>query len=232
MANRTGRLSGNDYLYVIERFAVRVAKSIVGGEMTEPNNPFGDLYHQKENAFSEVKGSGLSSGPIVEVNQLERHLDDIERHDHQYVFVLYRNRRWEHGRWVYLPRRAGRTQKALEKFLTLNVREVYILHISVVEAIFRNCPEKDIKCYLMQRGPKTYIKLYPGKMKKLVRRHGALADFGLEPDDYAIESGRRAAKFNGQSIQVAVSTIKPKQLSEEAFWAASVPAVFGPASVS
>ncbi len=45
MTKRADRLSGNDYLYVIERFTVRIARSIVGGEITKANNPYGDLYH-------------------------------------------------------------------------------------------------------------------------------------------------------------------------------------------
>lgn len=219
MANNwTGRLSGNDYLYVIEKFAVRVAKSIVGGEITEQNNPYGDLYHRGSDSFSEVKAAGLSAGAIVDKGQFERHLADLERHDHRYAFVLYNSRRWEHGRWVYLPQKASKTKGTLEKFLTLNVREVHVVHISVIEAIFRNCPKKDLKCYLMQRGPKTYIRLYPGKIRSLVNQPGSLKELGLNPDDYLVRvSRKRVARFDDRTVKVEVLTIKPRPISEVSF---------------
>lgn len=218
MANSwTGRLSGNGYLYVIESFAVRVAKSIVGGEITEPNNPYGDLYHRGADSFSEVKAAGLSAGAIVDKNQFERHLADLEHHDHRYIFVLYNGRRREDGRWVYLPQKASKTKSTLEKFLTLNLREVHVVHISVIEAIFRNCPKKDLKCYLMQRGPKTYIRLYPGKIRSLVNEPGSMAELGLNPEDYSVGVKKKIAKFDGRALKVKVLTVKPRPISEVSF---------------
>ena len=218
MANSwTGRLSGNGYLYVIESFAVRVAKSIVGGEITEPNNPLGDLYHRGPKSYSEVKAAGLSAGPIVDRDQFDRHLEDLEQHDHRYVFVLYNGRRWENGRWIYLPQKASRTRGTLEKFLTLNVREVHVVHISVIEAIFRNCPKKDLKCYLMQRGPKTYIRLYPGKIRNIVNEPECLVELGLDPNDYLVGVRKRVVRFDGRAIPVEVLTVRPKPFSDESF---------------
>ncbi len=216
MAKKAVRLSGNGYLYVIERFAIRLAKSIVGGEITGPNNPYGDLYHKESGAFSEVKAAGLSRGPIIERDQLERHFADLEKHDHWYIFVLYDSRKWNKGKWVYLPRRVGRTENALQNFLKLNVKEVWSVHISVIEAIFR-FRKRDIRCYNMQRGPKTYLIIYPGFLKKLVRESRLLADLGLEPNDYLVETRQEFVRFQGKAIRIEVSAIKPKSFSEESF---------------
>ncbi|MBI2003785.1 MAG: hypothetical protein HYS78_02305 [Parcubacteria group bacterium] len=220
MAKRTGRLSGNDYLYVIARFAVRVAKSIVGGEITGPNHPYGDL-HLVDNptdseVFWEVKASGLSSGPIICRDQLERHIENSERCEHGYVFVLYQNRKWHKGKWRYLPQRMARTERSLEKFLVLSMKEVFVVHISVVDAIFRSRP-RDVRCFNMQRGPKTYLKIYPGVLRKLVDSPKRLADLGLEPDDYVVEAERQVIRFQNWKIQVLVSTIRTKYASEVSF---------------
>lgn len=217
--NWTGRLSGNDYLYVIARFAVRLAQSIVGGEIIGNNHPYGDLRlvdrPTDTEVFWEVKASGLSSGPIICRDQLERHLENSERCEQGYVFVLYQNREWQKGRWRYLPRQ-NRTQKTLEKFLLLNVREVFVVHISVVEAIFR-ARKRNVRCYNMQRGPKTYLKIYPGILRSLVDDVGGLSDFGLKSDDYVVKKKRQIIRFQSQKVQILVSTIRIKLPTDISF---------------
>lgn len=135
MSKRLTRLTYSECLQVIEDFGVRVSRGLFGGVILAPNDPRGDLYHPESNAFSEVKASGLSGGPLVVIEQLERHQEGLEHCDRLYAFVLYNDRGKYRGKRCNLPIRMGTCEHNLRRFLAENAKEVYRIHTEAFERL-------------------------------------------------------------------------------------------------
>lgn len=205
------RLSYPECLQVIEQFGVRVAQSIIGGEVTDSSHPCGDLYHAERNAFSEVKVSGISGGPIIPEEQLGRHYEDSDRCDREYVFVLYANRKWIRGKYVYLPIRMGKDEATLRRFLVRSIKVVYVVHVSVVWAVYEMHKRNGtVQEYMMQRGLKRYIKIPHADLRSMVTNIQTLSQFGLNPDQYILQQTHELARFRNFKIPVPVFRIMPR----------------------
>jgi hypothetical protein len=199
------------HLAVIEKFGVEIAQSVVGGEITRPNDPNGDLYHDGQNAYFEVKASGTSSGAIIVKDQLERHLDNLERQEQYYVFVFYLNRVWQNGRFLYTTLRNAKTRLALENFLVKNLREIQIVHVEVIDSIFRYQSKLGrVRTYVMKRGPKTYVKIRGEEVRSLAVGDTELGKFGFDPGKFSVSNGRKTIRFKGFRRKISFLKIEPK----------------------
>jgi len=217
MAKRSSRLSYGECLGVIKDFGVRVSRSLFGGIILSPNDPRGDLFHPETPAFSEVKASGLSGGPLVVLTQLERHQENLESHDHLYSFVLYKDRGRHRGKRRNLPIRMGKNEHTLRKFLAVNARRVYRIHLSIVLATVRAHPEW-IKTYQMARGPKTYLRIPPKHLEKLAGTDlETWQSLSLNPSDYQFQECRDVVRFRNYRVSVLVYRITPIVATDDSF---------------
>ena len=212
--NNGPRLSYSESLKEVELFAVKVAQSLVEGEITRPNHPQGDLYNADVNCFYEVKGSQLSAGPIICEEQLARHHEDLERSDQRYVFVMYEGRVWKDGRYQYLTVRMGRRgQNVLRRFLASRIRKVYVLHVSVVMGIYEFHRQRgDIQEYMMQRGLKRYVKIPDTDLRSLGKDRELLRRFSLEPLEYIADERLELGAFRNFRLQVPVVRVLPNPI--------------------
>lgn len=189
-------LSYHEKLQIIENFSVRFAQSIIGGTKTPPNDPYGDLCHE-DGTYSEVKGSGNSSGAIIRRKQLNRHCTGPTQN---YVIVFRENRFLKDGQWCYPTLQKARTPKTLEKYLLETVREVYVVDKMAVKKLYlklRRRPGRE-KEHQFRTGPKIYIKMRP-------------SDFiGAVLFGYAHSSELRMVQFESQTVRFGLNRIVAK----------------------
>jgi len=193
-----------DKLKVIESFAITVAQNIVGGERTRPNHPDGDLFHPETGLFSEVKCAGDSGGAIIVRSQIKRHTHPRRGKTREYILVFYRNCGMDRGKKRCLTFRRGRTPELLEKFLAENTREICIIDSRVILALYKKRRQKDERTYMMQRGPKTYLKMRPNVFVPFYRDVSFLTELGLESKDYRVERSPELVRFSQYKIRVMV----------------------------
>lgn len=197
--------SSSECLYVIEKFGREIAKMIVGGSELPLNHSCGDLEH-KDGSYSEVKASQVSAGPIIPQEQLIRHYEDWRRCE-RYVFVLYEGRRWdsEKGKYISMPVRIGMGQgeRALRAYLAQKLKAVYVVHVSVVWAIFQFHKEKgDLQNYPMQSGRRIYVKIPYTDLKNIAKDQRVLSQFQLDLGGYEVQ--------NQDERQLQVSYFRPR----------------------
>lgn len=211
------RLSYPECLQVIERFGVRVAQSIIGGVITKTNHSNGDLFHPQFNSFTEVKACGLSHGPIIREEQISRQIELLEANDLNYAIVMYKDRGQFRGKYCSLPIRMGRNEAALELFLARSTREIYVVHASVIHAIFESEDRRgNVKAHNFKHGGyRRLLRLYPGRLRKIVENPHTIAELELNPIAYTIERELRIAKFGNFKIPVTVSRITHRQIVED-----------------
>lgn len=184
-------LSHAEKLQIIEKFSVRMAQALVGGSVTEPNHPDGDLYHS-DGTFSEVKGAGDSSGAIIRKLQLMRHAKGPTR---DYVLVFKSNRTWKNGRWAYSTCRNGRTRQQLEKICLESITNIVIVPTLGMLTLYRNMKRREERTYQFKAGPKTYVKMRMGCFDRLVL------------SGYTVSSGIQSIQIGFQTVSVSVTRV-------------------------
>lgn len=210
-------LSYSECLKVIEKFGVRVAQSIVGGVITKTNHSGGDLFHVQLNSFTEVKACGLSHGPIIREEQVGRQIELLETNDLNYAIVMYKDRGQFLGKYCSLPIRMGKNEAALELFLARSTKEIYVIHVSVIHAIFKSEDRRgNVKEHNFKHGGyRRLLRLYPGRLRKIVENLYVVVELGLDPTSYNVERELRIAKFRNFKIPVMVSRIERRQIVED-----------------
>lgn len=221
------RLTYGECLQVIANFGVHVAQSLVGGMITETNHPHGDLHHPLFNLYSEVKTSGLNGGPLIRQEQLERQLDAGEHHDLNYVMVLYQDRGVFRGARRSLPIRMGKDQRSLESFLARRTSEIFVVHLSVVEAMFREAEKggKIKEHFFKTGGYRRFFRMSPAQLRSLVEDPGLFEKMNLDLSNYRVETSLEMAKFRNFKIPVKLSKIVfPYHLDDDSFDVAAIEA--------
>ncbi|HWA64562.1 MAG TPA: hypothetical protein VG866_01785 [Candidatus Paceibacterota bacterium] len=201
-------------LETIDSFAVAVAQKIVGGTPLHHSHFNGDL--DNDGVYFEVKASGLSSGPIIEETQLLRYFEQTD-HECYYLFICYVNRGAWRGKRRNLPLRIIRSagESGLKKFLAENIRAVYLIPISVIQAIY----EKErmvgrVKTHAMKTGPKTYFRLrYPDL--RLILAPGGLEKFGLTMSDFVFDTRSVTKRIERFKIRFEFYRITSRAVAED-----------------
>ena len=212
------KLNYRECLETIDTFAVRVAQRIVGGALLHHSHRQGDLFHAEWGGYTEVKASGLSNGPIIEESQLLRNCEDSENCVQNYIFVCYINRGQWRGKLRNLPIRIGKSsgQAGLERFLTHNLRMVYIIPVAVIQAIYEKEKEAGkVVTHGMKQGPKTYFRLRYPYLNSLTRDTSSFGHFGLNSTHYDIENEMRRFRLGRYSASVTILKIVNKVAIEE-----------------
>ncbi|MEK9157943.1 MAG: hypothetical protein AAB638_02030 [Patescibacteria group bacterium] len=186
-------LSHGEKLKVIENFSVRLAQALVGGTVTEPNHPYGDLIHS-DGTFSEVKAAGVSSGAIIRREQLRRHSKGPTR---DYILVFKSNRVWENGRWLYLTCRNGRSRQQLERICLESVVQIMIVPTAGMATLYKNMKRRAERTYHFKAGPKTYVKMRVGCFNRLIL------------SGYTVSSNTQLIKLGSERVSVSVTVINP-----------------------
>lgn len=195
-------------LYFIESFMCEVAQSIWGGEKTGPNDRDGDLYDSARGAYAEVKASCQSGGAIIRKSQLDRHCKGLEHLDRDYVLGFYRNKGKDaQGKFRSLTCRVGKTRRLLEDFLVERTDEIYIVHISVVSALYQRLRGREEREWHMKEGPRRGLKMRANRFRPFIDDVQRLAKIGLDPSDYIVERTPETARFGKRRIPVTVSRI-------------------------
>jgi hypothetical protein len=207
MAKRKSEFTDARKLQHIEKFAIKVAQSLEGGMFTEANHRGGDLYHAACNTFSEVKGSGISGGAIIRKDQLNRHFQALEYQDCNYVLVFYENRSQFRGKRRCVTFRKGRTPALLNLFLAANIKEIFVVHVSIIAALYKKRRQKDERTYVMQSGPKTYVKMRPPLFKSLVEGKQGFINLKLVPEAYRISRQPELIEVENCRFRAFVSRI-------------------------
>ncbi len=180
-------LSRSEQLKYIEKFAVRIAKEIVGGTITGPHHPDGDLLHS-DGFFSEVKSCNTNSGAIIRKKQLRHHSRNKTRN---YILVFHTNRFWDNGRWHYATLKKCRTPKTAEQYLIENINEVVIIGTGAMRDLYRKLRRRSERTHYFKSGPKTYIKVRPCDFfPRLVK------EYGRSTKHYYIKLDSRAVSVN------------------------------------
>lgn len=200
-------------LRVIEEFARTVAQKVLGGKITLPNDPRGDLYHSDTNSFSEVKAANRSGGALIRELQLVAHHED-EKFGREYAFVFYINREWTGGRYRYLTMRSGRTRALLQEFLSRQVREIHVLDISIVWAFYLTHPER-MKEHEFKEGYRRYFKMYPAEIQRFADDIRRLSELGLDSDLYESACQRKIVRLGDHRIPLKVQQIVLKSVVED-----------------
>jgi len=186
-------LSYPEKMQIIERWTVRFAQCFVGGTVTSPNHPYGDLRHE-DGSYSEVKSAGESSGAIIRRKQLQTHCAGPTRN---YVLVYRDNRVRKDGGWDYPTLRHGTSQKALEKHLLATVSEVCIVDKTGIKILYKKMRRRE-KTYHFQAGPKGYVKM---------RRTDFL---GLLLHGFQHGGQLRHIRFEGKNVRVGETRVPAK----------------------
>src|SRR3989344_715433 len=192
MAKRkTSALSYGEKLQIIEKWAVRFAQCLVGGTITPPNDPFGDLRHE-DGSYSEVKGAGHSSGALVRRKQLRTHCLGPTR---DYILVFRNNRVRKDGGWDYPTLRYGTSQEALERCLLETVTEVCIVDKVGIKLLYKKLRRRRERTYQFKTGPKSYVKMRPVDFTWLVLR------------GFSRSSQPQSIRFEGQVVRFGETRI-------------------------
>lgn len=196
-------------LEVMDTFGVHVTQSVLGGEKLQHSDRRGDL--QIVGSFIEVKTSGLSNGPIIEEEQLQRNYEDSFPHD--YVFLCYKNRGDWRGTTRNLPLRIFRNQgrRGLEDFLIRNTKILYVFPVSVIWALYEKAKNNGrVVTYDLKTGPKTYFRVrYPDLKAITGHNHSeAMRELDLEPRAYSLAiQPNIAARFDRCKVPLRVARI-------------------------
>ena len=166
-----------------------------------------------------MRRSGVAAGPIICEEQLRRHYEDCEQFDRQYIFVMYEGREWRKGKYHYLPIRMGRRgQNVLRRFLVWKLRKVYVLHVSVIWAIYEYYRRQgSIQEYMMQRGLKRYIKVPDADLKRIANDIEALSQYGLSTADYTLNRRLEMARFRQFKVPTEVVRITCTKSLDDSF---------------
>ena len=195
MPQRKGSaLSYQEQLRIIEQWTVRFVQCHLGGTITPPNHPHGDLRHE-DGTYSEVKSAGLSAGAIIRRKQLRQHMVGPTRN---YVLVFRQNRIRKDGQWHYTTLR-HRTQETLERHLLETVTEVCIVDKTGIDLLYRKLRrKKKEQTYHFQSGLKSYVKMGPGDFGALVLR------------GFQRSSRLTFVRFEGMKVRVSETKIPAK----------------------
>jgi hypothetical protein len=174
-------LSRSERLQVIEKLAVQIAQQIIGGVITGPNHPDGDLCHS-DGYFTEVKSANSTSGAIIRKKQLRKHCRSKTRN---YVLVFHSNRSWSNGRWYYTTLRKCQTAPQAQKYLVENITEVYIIGVGAMRLLYQRLRRRGERTHYFKSGPKTYIKLRSSDFFPLLLRAG----YGQSSKYYSLRVG-------------------------------------------
>lgn len=199
-----------DKLRVIELFARDVAQSIWGGIQTAINSKYGDLYDEEGYVFAEVKGAGDSQGVIVRKSQLELHMEGLGHCRREYVLVYYKNVGKHKDKRRSLTSIVGTTKARLQNFLAERTREMYIVDVRVVNAIYQVWKAKDERNWNMKEGLRTGLKLRACRFLPYVQDVQRLSELQLDPVEYVASQQQESAHFGDREIPVTVFRILRK----------------------
>jgi len=223
MTTKSIGISYAESLVVIRDFGAQVAKKVTGDRIIKRSNDRnGDLHNPRTGDRTEVKASNLGgAGAIIPKGQLERYCD-ADNCNWWYAVVYYRGRGQYGGKYRCIPTFIGKYegQEALVDFLIRSVSEVYVVHISIIRAIFDISTLRD---YELQgdRGPKEYVNISKAHLNRVFQKDSNLwREMELNSSNYqfhrtegvTIRIGRKNAR-----VTISRITPDPKTLDDVSF---------------
>ncbi len=207
------------------KFAERLAQHVLGGVRSEANDNTCDLWCAERDLGMESKAGSSQDGVKIPESQLEAHLqscgDEFPYAHCWYVLLKYRNAKRYGDFTQRLFQEEVRCEADVSPFLCRNTTGLYVLDISVVEAI-RKCRGADVtiwRDHSVQPATKIRWRFFS---QLAAAPDNSLHSLGLSPKRYRLESRRIQTEFDGGSMEFDFLLL----LSRKSFKRMAAPTLF------
>ena len=185
-------------------FAERLAQHVLGGVRSEELDRDCDLARDDLDVGMESKAGSNRDSVKLRVNQLDSHLALVRAgfpySRYWYVFLKYRNAGPRNGGQKRLFQEMVRTEKDVPEFLGRNTAGLYVLDISLVEAV-RVKQEDLVRVWLNNRMSPAVRVGWRFFDQLRDARDETLTTLELQPADYRFFSQTVRTRFEGHGME-------------------------------